>query len=90
MLTTASRIIAIMLGRLRMKLSYCEDAYLQLSEKIFQPRRTKANIFSQAKDFLQADGRFDAEVLEAAMKDCISTVADRDVLLQDPESTCKV
>ena len=90
MLITASRILAIMLGRLRMKLDYCEDAYLQLSEKIFRPRRARANVFSQAMDFLQADGRFDAEVLETAMKDCISTVADQDVLLKDPGSTCKV
>jgi hypothetical protein len=79
-----------MLGRLKMKLEDCEDAFLCLSEQIFTPRRSRTNIFGQAKDFLQVDGRFDAKVLEEAIKECISTVADRDVLLKDPESSCKV
>jgi retron-type reverse transcriptase len=79
-----------MLGRLRMTLADCEDAYLMLSETIFTPRRSKINLFAQTKDFLQADGKFDAKILERTIKTCISKVGDEDVLLKDPESSCKV
>jgi hypothetical protein len=79
-----------MLGRLRMKLDDCEDAYLQLSEKIFNPKRPRSNFLGHAKDLLQADSRFDAKVLESAIKECISTVEDEDILLKDPGSSCKV
>jgi hypothetical protein len=90
MLNTTSSIIAIMLGRLRMELGDCEKAYSKLSEKIFTPPRSRANIIGQAIDFLQANGRFDAKVLESTIKECISTVADEDILLKDPGSDCKV
>jgi hypothetical protein len=79
-----------MLGRLRMRLDDCEDAYLELSKQIFTPKRHRANLFGQSKDFLQADGKFDGAVLAAAIKRCISKVMDEDALLKDPTSLCKV
>jgi predicted acylesterase/phospholipase RssA len=79
-----------MLGRLRMSLDQCERAYLTLSEKIFTPKRSKRQFIGRAKDFLLANGRFDAEVLEAAMKECIGEFESTDALLKDPNSPCKV
>ncbi|KAH6653065.1 acyl transferase/acyl hydrolase/lysophospholipase [Truncatella angustata] len=79
-----------MLGRLRMSLEDCENAYLQLSERIFAPRRQRFNIFGQTKDFLQADGRFDAVILEEAIKDVLRAYKTEDALLKDEGGPCKV
>jgi hypothetical protein len=85
------RLIAIMLGRLRMSLDECQDAYLRLSERIFNPKRHHTNLPGQIKDYLLADGRFDSTELEGAIKD---TITDRGLpeneLLKDPASPCKV
>jgi nitrite reductase/ring-hydroxylating ferredoxin subunit len=85
------RLIAIMLGRLRMTLNECEDAYLNLSERIFTPKRS---IFSplRGKDFLLADGKFDYKALEEAIKDIIGRTPgfDESSLLKDPDPQCKV
>jgi len=86
------RLIAIMLGRLRMTLDECQAAYLKLSERIFNPKRAKLNTLGRAKDFLLADGKFDWMELEEAIKEII--VQDRKLpestLLQDPDPQCKV
>lgn len=81
-----------MLGRLHMTLEECEDSYLKLSERIFTPTRHWLNIFGQGKDFLQADGRFDANALETAIKECIRTKMPEDTLLMDQETnpSCRV
>ncbi|KAI9766340.1 MAG: hypothetical protein M1840_006604 [Geoglossum simile] len=80
-----------MLGRLRMSLDACEDAYLELSKKIFTPRRHAVNLVGQGVDFLQANGRFDAQVLEDAVKESITAAGiPQDALLQDQDSRCKV
>jgi hypothetical protein len=47
-----------MLGRLRMSIDQCEEAYLQLSEEIFTPQRANANVLGKAYDFVNADGKF--------------------------------
>lgn len=52
-----NRIIAIMLGRLRMSLDECQRAYTALSETIFTKEHHRANPVSLYK-FLQADGKF--------------------------------
>jgi hypothetical protein len=79
-----------MLGRLRMTLEDCQDAYLQLSEKIFTPKRTSR--IMQKWDFLNANGKFDGEVLEKAIKDCITAKfpeLSADALLKDQDASCK-
>jgi len=59
-----------MLGRLRMTLDECEEAYLNLSERIFTPKRSTFNPL-RSKDFLLADGKFDYKELEKAIKDIV-------------------
>lgn len=80
-----------MLGRLRMSLDECEDAYLDISERIFTPKRSKVNPF-RGKDFLLADGKFDYKALEKAIKETISQDSkfDESSLLKDPDPKCKV
>jgi patatin-like phospholipase/acyl hydrolase len=93
--TSTGGIIAIMLGRLRMTLDECEDAYLKLSKRIFQPKRRFGKPLKVA-DYLQANGRFDAHKLEEVIKDSIrATKIDdvalhEDALLKDEDPRCKV
>jgi hypothetical protein len=87
-----------MLGRLRMSLPECKKAYLQLSAKIFEPKRGAWDLGRRAVDFLQANGRFDSTVLENAIKDTIGEYSfgmtagstPDSILLEDTESPCKV
>ncbi len=90
--TSTGGLLAVMLGRLRMTLDDCQAAYLQLSERIFNPRRRKLNYAGKAKDFLLANGRFDSEELEAVIKEIL---VDRckmpeDELLQEKDPKCNV
>jgi len=78
-----------MLGRLRMSLDECEAAYLCLSKRIFNPKRNKFNPL-RSKDFLLADGKFNTQVLEDAIKEIVRTKFEESTLLQDPNSQCKV
>jgi len=50
-----------------MTLEECEDAYLRLAEKIFSPRRSTMNPL-RVPDYFQANGKFDHEVLENAVR----------------------
>jgi hypothetical protein len=86
------RLIAIMLGRLRMSIDGCRKAYLKLSERIFCPKRRATNLFGQATDFLLANGRFDCQELEAIIKEVIveDCRLEEDILLQEPDPCCKV
>lgn len=90
--TSTGGLLAVMLGRLKMTLADCQTAYLQLFERVFNPRRHKRNYAGQAKDFLLENGRFDSDELEAAIKEIL---VDRckmpvDELLQDKDPKCKV
>lgn len=84
------RLIAIMLGRLRMTLEECQTAYLKLSERIFNPRRAKFNVVGRAKDFLLVNGKFDWMELEEAIKEIIGYKLPESTLLQDLDPQCKV
>ncbi|KFX90066.1 hypothetical protein V490_06669 [Pseudogymnoascus sp. VKM F-3557] len=91
--TSTGGIIAIMLGRLRMTIPECIEAYTELSKAIFTPRRSVFNPIG-AVEYLNGDGMFDSEALEKQIKTQIkkSKVAEDDdqILLKDPESPCKV
>jgi hypothetical protein len=75
-----------MLGRLQMSIDECTDAYMTLSEKIFQKRRRRINVRGQ----MQA--RFDSEELERAIKEIVVRQGlDKDALLKDSlDAKCKV
>ncbi|KAL1959071.1 hypothetical protein VTO42DRAFT_2857 [Malbranchea cinnamomea] len=90
--TSTGGLIAVMLGRLRMTLDECEQAYLTLSESIFQPKREKWRVISRAADLAQAKGRFDARALEQAIKETIRSkgLDPNTALLKDDDPRCKV
>ena len=75
-----------MLGRLKLSINECIDAYLSLSDRVFQKKRhrvtTKGNI----------QGRFDSEELARAVKEVVTKQGlQEDALLRDaPDDACKV
>ena len=75
-----------MLGRLKMSIDDSIDAYLSLSDRIFQKKRHRVTV----KGNIQ--GRFDSEELARAVKEVVKQQGlQDDTLLKDaPEATCKV
>jgi hypothetical protein len=75
-----------MLGRLRMTVDECIDAYLSLSDRVFQKKRHRISV----KGHIQ--GRFDSKELEQAVKDVVTKQGlPQDALLKDAsETACKV
>lgn len=74
-----------------MSVNQCEAAYLKLSERIFNPRRANANVVGRVKDIWKADGQFDSEELETAIKETVESCGlDKETLLKDENPSCKV
>jgi len=84
--TSTGGLIAVMLGRLKMSIDDSIDAYLSLSDRVFQKKRHRATI----KGNIQ--GRFDSEELARAVKEVvIAQNLKEDVLLKDvSDNACKV
>jgi patatin-like phospholipase/acyl hydrolase len=81
-----------MLGRLRMSIAECKNAYLSLSRAVFTPVRSKANVPGKTLDFLKANGKFDHEVLEKCITQILNDKGhSKETLLSDnDEDACKV
>jgi len=75
-----------MLGRLKMGIDECIDAYLHLSDRIFQKKRHKVAVKSKIQC------RFDSDELEWAVKEVITKHGlQEDALLKDiSNAACKV
>jgi hypothetical protein len=75
-----------MLGRLKMSIDDSIDAYLSLSDRVFQKKRHRVTI----KGNIQ--GRFDSEELARAVKEVvIAQNLKEDALLKDvSDNACKV
>ncbi|KAK3934341.1 acyl transferase/acyl hydrolase/lysophospholipase [Diplogelasinospora grovesii] len=83
--TSTGGLIAIMLGRLRMTVNECIDAYTTLSDRVFEKKSHRVDI----KGKLQ--GRFDSAELKHAVRNIlISRGLREDALLKDPNSPYKV
>ena len=75
-----------MLGRLKMSIDECIDAYLQLSDRVFQKKRHRVTVKGKIQ------GRFDSDELERAVKEVIKVqgVSEDALLKDDPGTACKV
>ena len=75
-----------MLGRLKMSINDSIDAYLSLSDRVFQKKRHRVTI----KGNIQ--GRFDSEELARAVKEVVTAQNFKeDALLKDvSDNACKV
>ena len=80
-------LIAIMLGRLKMDIDSCIEAYTNMSDSIFRKTHHRIN----AKNG-KIQGRFDTQELERAMKQVIiGAGVDENALLMDEAGTpCRV
>lgn len=76
-----------------MTIPECIEAYTKLSKAIFTPKHSRASP-ARGVEYLNGDGKFDSLLLEKEIKNQVrkSKVAGNDdqILLQDPESPCKV
>ncbi|KAK4039462.1 acyl transferase/acyl hydrolase/lysophospholipase [Parachaetomium inaequale] len=84
--TSTGGLIAIMLGRLQMTVEECIRAYTSLSDKVFEKQNHRINLKGKIQ------GRFDAAVLELAVKKIVTDQGlEPDALLKDaPDAPCKV
>ena len=75
-----------MLGRLKMSIDECIDAYLSLSDRVFQKKIHRVTIKGKIQ------GRFDSEELKRAVKDVVTKRGlHEDALLKDTsDDACKV
>ncbi len=75
-----------MLGRLQMTIDECIDAYILLSDRVFQKRRHRVTI----KGNIQ--GRFDSDELERAIKEIVvmQGLAENALFKDSSNAKCKV
>jgi hypothetical protein len=92
-LTDSPRLMAIMLGRLRMGINKCIETYISLFDRVFKKKeRHRVTAMSKVQD------RFDVKELERAIKEiifqqCGQQRGSEDALLQDGDGQnvrCKV
>ncbi|KAH1288733.1 hypothetical protein KXW31_009190 [Aspergillus fumigatus] len=84
--TSAGGLIAIMLGRLKMNVDQCIDAYVRISKQAFS-RKNYLPITLQG----EFRARFDSKTLEEALKAVVVEQGlDEDALLWDPDTSCRV
>jgi patatin-like phospholipase/acyl hydrolase len=84
--TSTGGLVAVMLGRLRMTVDECIDAYVSLSDNIFEKKCHRVKINGQLQ------GRFDTAALERAIKKILRDCGlAEDALFRDsPDAACKV
>ncbi|KAF2152861.1 FabD/lysophospholipase-like protein [Myriangium duriaei CBS 260.36] len=63
--TSTGGLIAIMLGRLKMNVDECIEAYLNVMDKVFKRKHVVVN------GSLKIQGRYDTQALESAIKDLV-------------------
>ncbi|KAF7512509.1 hypothetical protein GJ744_001444 [Endocarpon pusillum] len=83
--TSTGGLMAIMLGRLRMDIDECINAYMELCNRIFTKKKTLLNIKGKIQ------GRFDTKVLEEGIKKIVrdKTGSEDTLLRDDPNAPCK-
>jgi len=90
--TSTGGLIAIMLGRLRMSLDKCKEAYMNLSQRAFTPK----NIISRAVGSPGLGPKFKVEPLEKAIREILEAarpilgVDPNEALLYEENGPCKV
>ncbi|KAI1387387.1 uncharacterized protein F4822DRAFT_406280 [Hypoxylon trugodes] len=89
--TSTGGLIAIMLGRLRMSVQDCIDAYGKLSERVFKPRKRSFNVVGKGKDLWSLSGAFDADELAQAIREVVVQAGeDGNAKLLEADPGCKV
>jgi hypothetical protein len=80
-----------MLGRLRMDIETCISKYEQLSDAIFQLKRSKLNLLGRGKDLWKIEGAFDSEKLAQEIRNIVQEAGeDGDTKLIESDPQCKM
>lgn len=74
-----------MLGRVRMSIRDCKEAYINLAERAF----TEKNLFSGAISKVKAGSKFQTQPLEDAIKEIVGNEWATEPLYEENES-CRV
>ena len=84
--TSTGGLIAVMLGRLRMTIEDCIEAYTSLSDRVFEKTAHRVTIRGKLQ------GRFDATALENAIKQILKArgISEYSLLKDSPDASCKV
>ncbi|KAI3550675.1 phospholipase [Colletotrichum filicis] len=84
--TSTGGLIAVMLGRLRMDVEDCMNAYADLSDKIFQKQKHRFTLSGNVQ------GRFDSTELERVIKNVVREqgLGVDELLKDDSKAPCKV
>ena len=85
--TNYPRLLAVMLGRLRMGIDECIRAYLEFFEHVFAKPRSLFHLYSPLKIHAQYDQR---KLQEAAREIVVMSGLPEEALLKDPEADCRV
>ncbi len=82
-----ARIIAIMLGRLKMTVDECISSYADLSDRVFKKMHHRVKVGSS-----EIQAQFDSSILEKCIKEVIVRMGfQEDELLKDTQDqNCKV
>ncbi|KAI1105027.1 hypothetical protein F4804DRAFT_305284 [Jackrogersella minutella] len=88
--TSTGGLIAIMLGRLRMDVASCIEAYIDMSKDVFSPRwRTK--ILGRTFHNIMGNATFDYRVLEDKIRGMVQDrLGDADAALLEERPRCKM
>lgn len=75
-----------MLGRLKMSINECIEAYLSLSDRVFQKKSYRKTIFGKIEE------GFDSEELAKVVKEVVKNkgMDEASLLLEVPEASCKM
>ena len=75
-----------MLGRLKMSIEQCIDAYTSLSDKVFEKQRHRVTVKGKVQ------GRFDTVALERAVKQMLvkQGLGENALLKDSSDEACKV
>ncbi|KAF2149348.1 FabD/lysophospholipase-like protein [Myriangium duriaei CBS 260.36] len=71
--TSTGGLLAIMLGRLKMSVAQCKQAYADLMGQVFEKTRAEWNKAGKAKDLWQVRGKFSAAALEKGICDLLES-----------------
>jgi hypothetical protein len=74
-----------------MDIDTCIEKYQDLSEAVFEPRRSKINVFGKARDTWKLEGAFDSERLATEIRHIVQeNQEDSNAKLLESDPQCKV
>lgn len=88
--TSTGGLIAVMIGLLHMPIEDCKNAYKDLSVKVFQRRRSPANVVGRFADKFGGKGKFSAKKFEEVVASMVKDrKGDAEYKMQDEKNPAR-